>query len=64
MQRYHQPADEYDPSWDLSGLAQQIQLFYRVGRSMAMASGWPNWLEGDEFRGIRDESCKAAETGC
>lgn len=62
--RYHQPADEYDPSWDLSGLVQQIQLFYRVGRSMAMASGWPNWLEGDEFRGIRDESCKAAETGC
>ena len=62
--RYHQPSDEYDAGWDLSGLMQQLQLFYRVGRSLAMSSGWPNWVDGDEFRGIRDESCNAAETGC
>lgn len=62
--RYHQPADEYEANWDLSGLMQQIQLFYRVGRSIAMSSGWPNWVDGDEFRGIRDESCKAADSGC
>ena len=62
--RYHQPSDEYDPSWDLSGLLQQLQLYYRLGRSMAMATGWPNWVEGDEFKKTRDDSCAAAETGC
>ena len=43
---------------------QQLQLYYRLGRSMAMASGWPNWVEGDEFKKTRDDSCTAAETGC
>ncbi|MXO75530.1 M28 family peptidase [Altererythrobacter aerius] len=62
--RYHQPADEYDASWDMSGLMQQVQLFYRVGRSMAMASGWPNWVEGDEFRAIRDRNCAQSAAGC
>lgn len=62
--RYHQPADEFDPNWDFTGLMQQLQLYYRVGRSMAMATGWPNWVEGDEFRKARDDACKAAATGC
>jgi Zn-dependent M28 family amino/carboxypeptidase len=62
--RYHQPSDEYDPTWDLTGLMQQLQLYYRIGRSMAMASGWPNWVEGDEFKKTRDDACKVAERGC
>lgn len=64
VNRYHQPSDEYDASWDMSGLLQQLQLYYRVGRSMAMARAWPNWVAGDEFRGIRDRSCAAAAVGC
>ncbi|MGX7951312.1 M28 family peptidase [Tsuneonella sp. HG249] len=62
--RYHQPSDEHDAGWDLTGLMQQLQLYYRIGRSIAMATGWPNWVEGDEFRGIREESCKVAQAGC
>ncbi|MFA9201506.1 MAG: M28 family peptidase [Cypionkella sp.] len=62
--RYHQPSDEYDAGWDLSGLMQQLQLYYRIGRSMATARGWPNWLPGDEFRKTRDDSCQAAAAGC
>ncbi|ANY18897.1 Peptidase family M28 [Tsuneonella dongtanensis] len=60
---YHQPSDEFDPNWDWGGAMQILQLYYRIGRSMAMSSGWPTWNDGDEFRGARDKSC-AAEGGC
>jgi Zn-dependent M28 family amino/carboxypeptidase len=63
-QIYHQPSDEFDPAWNWGGAMQILQLYYRIGRSMAMASGWPNWIEGDEFRGIRDKQCEAAQVGC
>ncbi|MEL6530911.1 MAG: M28 family metallopeptidase [Pseudomonadota bacterium] len=62
--RYHGPKDEYDENWDWSGVMSDLQLFYRIGRSMAESSSWPNWNEGDEFRGTRDESCASADTGC
>jgi Zn-dependent M28 family amino/carboxypeptidase len=62
--RYHGPKDEFDESWDWSGVMADLQLFYRIGRSMAMSTSWPNWNEGDEFRAIRDESCAASEAGC
>ncbi|WP_285712345.1 M28 family metallopeptidase [Erythrobacter oryzae] len=62
--RYHGPKDEFDESWDWSGVMTDLQLYYRLGRMMAMSSSWPNWNDGDEFRGIRDESCKASEKGC
>ena len=62
--RYHGPKDEFDENWDWSGVMQDLQLFYRLGRMMAMSTSWPNWVEGDEFRATRDEACGAAETGC
>ena len=62
--RYHGPKDEFDESWDWSGVMGDLQLYYRLGRMMAMSQSWPNWNDGDEFRGIRDESCKASEKGC
>ena len=54
--RYHQPSDQYDPSWDWSGAVQEVSLFYRLGRSLAMTTDWPNWHKTDEFRRIRDKS--------
>ena len=62
--RYHGPKDEFDENWDWSGVMQDLRLFYRIGRMMAMSSSWPNWNDGDEFRAIRDESCEGADTGC
>ena len=56
MHRYHQPKDEYDPKWDWTGIAQDIQLFYAVGRELAESSAWPNWNPTAEFRAIRDRS--------
>ncbi len=61
--RYHGPKDEFDENWDWSGVMADLQLFYRIGRMLANSTSWPNWVEGDEFKGIRDESC-AAEGGC
>ena len=44
------------PNWDWSGPQQDAALYYRLGRSLAMSSAWPNWHRGDEFRLIRDKS--------
>ena len=60
---YHGPADEYSEDWDWSGVMKTLDLFYRLGRMLGNSTSWPNWVEGDEFRAIRDESC-AAEGGC
>jgi Zn-dependent M28 family amino/carboxypeptidase len=52
--RYHKPADEFDPSWDLSGLVEDLNALYAVGRQLADSDQWPNWYEGNEFRAVRD----------
>jgi Zn-dependent M28 family amino/carboxypeptidase len=54
--RYHQPDDEFDPSWNFSGLVQDAQLLHAVGYSLANGSAWPNWSQDSEFRGTRDRS--------
>ena len=62
--RYHGPKDEFDESWDWSGVMADLQLFYRIGRTLANSTSWPNWNDGDEFRAIRDRSCAASAAGC
>ena len=54
--RYHAPGDEFDEKWDWSGVMSDLNLYYRVGRMLAMTNAWPNWNEGDEFRAVRDKS--------
>ena len=54
--RYHGPKDEYDPNWDWSGILGDLKLYYTVGRELATTTEWPNWVDGDEFRAIRDKS--------
>jgi Zn-dependent M28 family amino/carboxypeptidase len=53
--RYHKPADEYDPTWDMSGAEEDVRLFFDFGETIADSDAWPNWKEGTEFRAIRDE---------
>lgn len=62
--RYHGPKDEFNEAWDWSGVMADLQLYYRIGRTLAMSTSWPNWNEGDEFKGVRDEDCAASEKGC
>jgi len=54
--RYHQPADEYSDSWDLSGASQDLFLFFRLGLDLANSRSWPNWYAGNAFKRIRDAS--------
>lgn len=60
---YHAPSDEFDENWNWAGVVQDLGLYYRLGRALAMSTSWPNWNDGDEFRATRDESCAAGE-GC
>ena len=57
-ERYHAPSDEYNDTWDLTGLQQVNEIFYELGRSLADSRDWPNWNEGAEFRALRDEMLK------
>ncbi|HET7175913.1 MAG TPA: M28 family peptidase [Gammaproteobacteria bacterium] len=54
-QRYHKPADVYDPSWDLSGMVQQLDLLYLTGRDLAESDAWPAWNPGGPFAAKRAE---------
>jgi Zn-dependent M28 family amino/carboxypeptidase len=59
--RYHQPDDEFDPSWDFSGMAEDTQLLHNLGLRLANSTAWPNWSTDSEFRAARDAT--AAERG-
>jgi Zn-dependent M28 family amino/carboxypeptidase len=54
--RYHQPADEFDPNWDLTGLAQEVTIAYDLGRELANSRRWPEWKAGSEFKAARDKT--------
>jgi Zn-dependent M28 family amino/carboxypeptidase len=58
--RYHQPADEFDPDWNLDGVMQDLQALYGVGLALADGGQWPQWREGNPFRAAREASLKAA----
>jgi Zn-dependent M28 family amino/carboxypeptidase len=54
--KYHQPADEWSPDWDLAGQVQDIDLIYRLGRDLANSNRWPSWNADSEFKAIRDKT--------
>ena len=58
--RYHKPADEYDPSWDLSGLVEDLRLLFRVGYQIANQDTYPEWKPGTEFRALRQQQLQEA----
>jgi len=57
---YHTPADKYDPAWDFSGVVEDVQALYAVGKRLADETTWPQWAADSEFRAARDAS-KPAE---
>ncbi len=52
--RYHQPSDNYDPTWNWAGAVEDLDLYYAVGREIADNHIWPQWNAGAEFKAIRD----------
>jgi Zn-dependent M28 family amino/carboxypeptidase len=47
--RYHQVTDEYDPSWDMSGMVQMAQFTLNLGQMVANSPKMPAWRAGDPF---------------
>jgi Zn-dependent M28 family amino/carboxypeptidase len=61
--RYHQPADEYDPAMPLAGLIQQTRVAFRLGYRLADSELRPAWNPSEPFAGTRAESERAAGIG-
>jgi Zn-dependent M28 family amino/carboxypeptidase len=55
---YHQPSDEVNPEWDLSGAAEDLRLLLDVGFQVANADKFPEWKPGTEFKAKRDAILK------
>lgn len=47
--RYHKPADNYDPNWDYRGVVQDLEALYAVGRKLADETTFPQWKPGADF---------------
>lgn len=58
-ERYHQPADEYDESWDMRGPAMDTQTVYRLIEAIANTQEWPSWDTTSEFAAERAKSDSA-----
>ena len=56
--RYHKAADNFDPSWDLRGIVQDLNALFGVGLTLSRNRAWPNYREDNAFRAVRDASRK------
>jgi Zn-dependent M28 family amino/carboxypeptidase len=61
LNRYHKPQDEYDPKWNWDGAAQDLTMYYGIGRELADGNAWPNWVASSQYRAIRDKSRTSAQ---
>ena len=50
QQRYHQPSDEYQPTFRYAGLAQEVRVTVRTARAIANDPTMPRWLPTSEFQ--------------
>jgi Zn-dependent M28 family amino/carboxypeptidase len=55
-EHYHEPSDEFDPSWSLAGAADDARLFFDIGFELAQSNTWPHWMPDNEFRSVREAS--------
>ena len=49
-ERYHQPGDEYQPTFRYDGMAQEVRVTLRVALAVANTPTLPQWLPGSEFQ--------------
>ena len=61
VQRYHKPMDEYDESWDMTGMEEDVKALYAVGLKVIQSDVWPTWYPGNEFEAIRKASLAERE---
>jgi Zn-dependent M28 family amino/carboxypeptidase len=56
---YHQPSDQVESWWDLSGAGEDLRLLFAVGYRVANADVFPAWKAGNEFRATREKSLQS-----
>jgi len=61
LKHYHKPSDEYRAGMDLRGGAQDLELLFEVGATIARERRFPSWYEKSEFRAARERSLAAAD---
>jgi len=59
--RYHQPADEFDDTWDMAGPTTDTGTVYRLAADIARRTDWPTWDADSAFYAIREKSAGARE---
>ena len=52
-EHYHKEGDEIKPDWDVSGFAQDAELYYLIGRDMAVELKNVDFKAGSEFKAAR-----------
>jgi Zn-dependent M28 family amino/carboxypeptidase len=58
---YHQPSDEYNDTWDLSGFVEDLQAVLEVGYVLAGETSFPEWSERSAFKSIRERYMTSGE---
>ena len=59
-ERYHQPSDQIDATWNLDGAVEDVQLMTVALMRIADAPKLPEWRHGDEFEAARLRALSAA----
>ena len=55
-ERYHQPSDQIDATWNLDGAVEDVQLMTVTLLRIADAPKMPEWRHGDEFEAARKQA--------
>lgn len=51
--RYHSPFDQFDATWEMSGMVEDIRFLFDVGETLAGESTFPAWRPTSEFNNKR-----------
>ncbi len=52
---YHQPSDQFDPSWDFSGGVNDMRVLAQLGWRVANQAEMPKYNDGDQFAQVRKQ---------
>jgi Zn-dependent M28 family amino/carboxypeptidase len=50
---YHQPSDEYDPTWSFAGAVEDLKFLAQLAWRIAAQDQMPRYNEGDQFANAR-----------
>ena len=60
-EKYHQPGDELEESWNFDGMVEDARLAFLATIAIANADAMPSWNSGDEFEAARLAALAAVE---